>query len=220
MTREDLFRIIEEHNGELIFEDGYAMTDWSGARFCLYNPDQGFGEGHICGFTDALQFYQLHSKENKDMLIQTQHFGGRGSGGASKAGGGKGAGSGESLSVPERVQPNSELQANPGMRITKVAQEAFEENYRNVRNGMRNFGVEENISTPIDFGERGYVSLQTLKGIQAKITSEQRDLDMDIKLGILSTEKARTYRAALNALQRGLNYTYTQHKDYWNIGRK
>lgn len=91
MTREDLFSIIEEHNGELIFEDGYAMTDWSGARFCLYSPDQGFGEGHICGFTDALQFYQLHSKEIKNMLIHTQHFGGRGSGGASKAGGGGGA---------------------------------------------------------------------------------------------------------------------------------
>lgn len=139
-------------------------------------------------------------------------MGGNGSAGGRRSGG-------QVTSVPEQVQANSELKPNPGMRITNVAQEAFEENYRNVRNGMRKFGVEENISTPIDFRERGYVSLQTLKGIQAKITSEQRNLDMDIKLGVVSAEKARVNRAALNALQRGLNYTYTQHREYWNIGK-
>lgn len=142
-----------------------------------------------------------------------------GKGGGKSAARGGGSSGGQSTSIPEQVQANSELKPNPGMRITNVAQEAFEENYRNVRNGMRNFGVEENMSTPIDFGERGYVSLQTLKGIQAKITSEQRNLDMDIKLGVISAEKARNNRAALNALQRGLNYTYAQHREYWNTGK-
>lgn len=60
MTREELFEIIDENDGELVFDDGYAITDWSGGRFCLYNPDQQFGEGTVCGFEEALEFYRNH----------------------------------------------------------------------------------------------------------------------------------------------------------------
>lgn len=80
MTREELFEIIDANDGELVFEDGYAMTDWSGGGFCLYLPDQQFGEGKTCGFEEALEFYKNHV-ERKDNTM-----GGRGSGGAGGGG--------------------------------------------------------------------------------------------------------------------------------------
>lgn len=60
MPRKELDLLIEKNDGELDFEDGYALTDYSGGRYCMYAPDQGFGEGTICGFNEALKFYNAH----------------------------------------------------------------------------------------------------------------------------------------------------------------
>ena len=63
MTEKELDLIIEENDGELDFDDGYALTDYSGGRYCMYAPDQGFGAGTICGFEEALKFYNDHKGE-------------------------------------------------------------------------------------------------------------------------------------------------------------
>ena len=85
MTKEELFEIIDENDGELVFEDGCAMTDWSGGRFCLYLQNQQFGEGKVCDFKEALEFYKNHT------LQEDNTMGGRGSGGAGGARGGGGS---------------------------------------------------------------------------------------------------------------------------------
>lgn len=64
MTKEALFDLIDSNDGEIRFEDEYSLTDWSGARFCTYSPDQNFGEGEICGFEKALAFYNKHNGGN------------------------------------------------------------------------------------------------------------------------------------------------------------
>lgn len=60
MTRKEFDLLLDKNDGELDFEDGFVLTDYSGARYCMYAPDQGFGEGTICGFSEALKFYNTH----------------------------------------------------------------------------------------------------------------------------------------------------------------
>lgn len=60
MTEEELDAILEEHDYEILFPDGAGLTDWSGGRYCVYMPGQQFGEGHICRFEDARDFYLAH----------------------------------------------------------------------------------------------------------------------------------------------------------------
>lgn len=117
----------------------------------------------------------------------------------------------------ERVEANEALAPTTGMRITKVAEQGFESAYQQARRWFREHpDDEDNLSIKPDFGERGYVSMQTLRGVQAKINSAQRTLDMDVRLGVGSEEKNRQLRKALNAVQRGLNSSYRQHRDFWD----
>lgn len=60
MTRKELDLLLDENDGELDFEDGFALTDYSGGRYCMYVPSQVFGEGTICEFEEALKFYNTH----------------------------------------------------------------------------------------------------------------------------------------------------------------
>lgn len=46
MNRTTLDFILETQE-ELHFPDGYAMTDWSGHKYCLYQPNQEFGQGKV-----------------------------------------------------------------------------------------------------------------------------------------------------------------------------
>lgn len=63
MTKKELDLMIEENDGELNFDDGYALTDYSGGRYCMYAPDEEFGEGTICSFKEAVKFYNDHKGE-------------------------------------------------------------------------------------------------------------------------------------------------------------
>ena len=63
MTKEILDRALELADGEIVFSDGFALTDWSGDRYCCYTPSQEFGEGTVCDKDDAIKFYCEHRKE-------------------------------------------------------------------------------------------------------------------------------------------------------------
>ena len=89
MTEKELDLMIEENDGELDFDDGYALTDYSAGRYCMYAPDQGFGAGTVCGFEEAVKFYNDHKGECNMLNISTQFYGGRGSGGGKGSGGNK-----------------------------------------------------------------------------------------------------------------------------------
>lgn len=62
MTENKLISLIEENDGELVFSDGFVLTDWTGGQFCQYTPDQGFGEGTVCNYEAAEQFYFEHKE--------------------------------------------------------------------------------------------------------------------------------------------------------------
>ena len=116
-----------------------------------------------------------------------------------------------------RVDALSELQPKTGMRITKVAEQAFNETYYQARKYVKTWDDEsaQTVSIRTDFGERGYVSLQTLRGVQAKLNTAYHSLDIDRRLGVSTEEELRKRRLALNAVQRGLNWTYVHHRKYW-----
>ena len=119
--------------------------------------------------------------------------------------------------MAERVDANEALASTPGLRITKVAEQGFESAYQQARRWFREHpDDEDNLSIKPDFGDRGYVSMQTLRGVQAKINSAQRSLDMDVRLGVGSEERNAQLRKAINAVQRGLNSSYRQHRDFWD----
>ena len=59
MNRTTLDFILETQE-ELNFPDGFAMTDWSGHQYCLYAPGEVFGQGKVCGWEEAVDFYQKH----------------------------------------------------------------------------------------------------------------------------------------------------------------
>ena len=116
----------------------------------------------------------------------------------------------------ERVAATEALNPRRGERVTKVAQQVFNEEYTRARVYFKNWpdSINEQISFAIDFPS-GYVSAQTLRGVQALINSEQANLERDERMG-LSHESTPRRRAALNALQRGLNRSYQQHRDFWD----
>ena len=138
--------------------------------------------------------------------------------------GGRGGSGGRGMSLntgnsskETRVDALSELQPKTGMRITKVAEQAFNETYYQARKYVKTWDDEsaQTVSIRTDFGERGYVSLQTLRGVQAKLNTEYHSLDIDRRLGISTEEELRKRRWALNAVQRGLNRAYVEHRKYW-----
>lgn len=118
--------------------------------------------------------------------------------------------------LADRVAANEALSPKPGMKITKIAETEFEAAYRNARQYVRSYGAEEASNLSIKPNFNSYVSMQTLRGVQAKINSEQRNIERDLKLGIITQEEARDLRAALNTIQRGLNSSYKQHRDFWD----
>lgn len=63
ITEKELDLMLEENDGVLEFADGYALTDYSGGRYCMYAPDEKFGEGTTCGFEKAVEFYNNHKGE-------------------------------------------------------------------------------------------------------------------------------------------------------------
>ena len=116
----------------------------------------------------------------------------------------------------DRVAATEALSPRRGERVTKIAQQVFNEEYTRARVYFKNWpdSINEPISLAIDF-PNGYVSAQTLRGVQALINSEQANLERDERMG-LSYESTPRRRAALNALQRGLNRSYQQHRDFWD----
>lgn len=64
MTKKELDVILKQNDEELVFEDGYSISTWVGASYCLYTPDQHFGQGTVCDFKAAVQFYNEHKEEN------------------------------------------------------------------------------------------------------------------------------------------------------------
>ena len=115
----------------------------------------------------------------------------------------------------ERVAATESLTPRRGERVTKVAQKVFDEEYTRARVYFKNWpdSINEQISFTLSF-PGGYVSAQTLRGVQALINSAQAGLERDERMG-LSFESTPRRRAALNALQRGLNRAYQQHRDFW-----
>ena len=122
----------------------------------------------------------------------------------------------------DTVNTFPELNPTPKMKITKVAEQAFDKTYLEARKLTKQWSEHEALGMSVqpNFGNRGYVSIQTLRGIQAKLNSEYRILETDKNLGISDYEELRKRKIALNMVQRGLNYSYNKHKKYWNIGKK
>lgn len=52
-----------DEDGEIVFEDGCTLTDWSGGRYCFYEDGQSFGEGKICDSEEAIVLYNEHNKK-------------------------------------------------------------------------------------------------------------------------------------------------------------
>lgn len=106
--------------------------------------------------------------------------------------------------------PNPALSLTPGTSITKTAQRKFTELYgeaggyvkaMNDRGeSLKSFSVgyhsSQTETTP---------SVHTLKGIQALINSEHRQIDQRVKYGAMNQESARGRHAALNAVQKAIN---------------
>lgn len=135
--------------------------------------------------------------------IELQLFGGRG--GPSKGGGGGSV-------VVEGIQ---ELQPTSKTTITKVGKAAFEKTYTEARGWVRDRHIteEDQLTVRVDFGENSHASLNTLRGIQALIKSERKNIERSVELGVTDKKKAEAKRVALNAVQRGLNLTYEIYKE-------
>ena len=118
--------------------------------------------------------------------------------------------------LAERVTATEALTPKQGERVTNVARRVFEDEYTRARVYFRNWpdSINEQISFQIEF-PGGYVSAQTLRGVQALINTEQGNLERDERMGLFHESTTRR-RAALNALQRGLNRAYQQHRDFWD----
>ena len=107
-----------------------------------------------------------------------------------------------------------------GQRVTNRAVELFDRTYTEARSNVEfykrfdDFGDKllQPIFVDIEKGE-SYPSLFTLKGIQAKINSERRNIEMALKLNVITNDKAEQKRKALNAVQRGLNRFYENGKE-------
>lgn len=135
--------------------------------------------------------------------IELQLFGGRG-------GPSKGSGGG---SVIVEGQPG--LQPTNNTRVTKVGKAAFQDAYTEARKWIRdrNLTEDDKLTVRPESGDGKIMSLNSLRGIQALINSERKNVDRSLKLGVFDKKKAASNKMALNAVQRGLNQTYEIYKE-------
>lgn len=113
--------------------------------------------------------------------------------------------------------PLVELSPTKQMKITNVARDTFNSSYAEARYLINRFGQDNSLAVQPVFDEkRGHIGLHSLRGIQALINSERKNLDIDAKLGVSDKEKINNRTQALDAVQRGLNYYYKKLKGlYW-----
>lgn len=90
---------------------------------------------------------------------------------------------------------------------TKNAEEAFKYIYTTARKLIRRGDDADTIAGGFNYkgDDTPALSIQALKGIQAKINSERNNLKMDLQLGISSKEEVDTKMKALDIVQRTLN---------------
>ena len=92
------------------------------------------------------------------------------------------------------------------LKPTRYAREIFDENYREARQMAKRWGNEPfGLQNLYWNDEQLAMSKQALRGVQALINSEARNIDLDVEFGVLTPEEAEQRRVALNAVQRTLN---------------
>lgn len=178
MTEKELDLMIEENDGELDFADGYALTDYSGGRYCIYAPDQELGEGTICGFEEALKFYNDHKGECNMLNISTQFFGGRGSGGGKGGGGGSAkSGSSNALDIEKKFSEFQDLKMNTWTDGSKHGKKDTGELLGDVYNNtmpIKNFKSDDD-------------------NLKATIKSKSGDIEVSVKNGTLAHREFSRY---------------------------
>lgn len=94
---------------------------------------------------------------------------------------------------------------------TKYSEEIFEKNYSQARvfvkqykqfNNLTNFALS---SLYWDDENQKTISMRDLKGVQRKINAEKRSIDWDLRHDIITEERAKELKIALNAVQKTLN---------------
>lgn len=92
---------------------------------------------------------------------------------------------------------------------TKNAEDAFNYIYRNARKLAAQEDADKIDMIAGGFNYKGdetpVLSEQALRGIQSKINSERKDLELDLELGVLSREDVQVRSKALDIVQRTLN---------------
>lgn len=92
------------------------------------------------------------------------------------------------------------------LKPTQYAREIFDNNYREARQMAKRWGNEPFGLQNLYWDEwQKTMSKQALRGVQALINSEAKNIDLDVEFGVLTPEEAQQRRIALNAVQRTLN---------------
>lgn len=174
MTEKELDLMIEENDGELNFDDGYALTDYSGGRYCMYAPGEEFGEGTICSFKEAVKFYNDHKGECNMLNINTQFFGRGGSGGGKRSGGGS---SKNALSIEKKFSEFQDLKMNTWTDGSKHGKKDTGELLGDVYNNtmpVKNFKSDDD-------------------NLKATIKSKSGDIEVSVKNGTLAHREFSRY---------------------------
>ena len=103
------------------------------------------------------------------------------------------------------------------IKPTKNAEDAFKHIYYSARKLVKNGENADKIDTIAGgFNYKGddtpVLSLQALKGIQAKINSTKSDIGLDVELGVITKEQGESELKALMIVQRTLNAKVKERK--------
>lgn len=107
----------------------------------------------------------------------------------------------------EKRQASKNKPLEPG-KPTKVSDEAFKYIFRNAKKLARDGRTDVDMIAG-GFNYKGddtpVLSLQALRGIQARINSQKSEIQLDVELGVISKEEGKMEMQALEIVQRTLN---------------
>ena len=95
------------------------------------------------------------------------------------------------------------------------AERIYLDTYLNCRYHIRTWGYEENAGfNRLSYGDNETVCTRTFNEIQKHINKDRKTLEIDIKLGILSSDTINLNKQVLDMVQVTLNNTIKSHSEF------
>lgn len=122
-----------------------------------------------------------------------------------------GGGAGAKTSYKDVKFDEPEIDAG---KPTTYSRTIFNNNYREARRYAVDNDGEFSFNNLYQNDTDPLMKAPTLKGVQALINTEKKTIELDVKFNILTPEQATTRMRALSAVQRTLNNTVINSRDY------